>query len=34
VFRVAQRLSGLAEDEVEELTRELGEDPSVGSGPD
>lgn len=34
VFRVAQRLSGLAEDEVEELTRELGEDPSVGSGSD
>ncbi len=25
---------GLAEDEVEELTRELGEDPSVGSGSD
>jgi hypothetical protein len=34
VFRVAQKLSGLAEDEVEELTRELGEDPSVGSGSD
>lgn len=34
VFRVAQRLSGLGEDEVEELTRELGEDPSVGSGSD
>ena len=34
VFRVAQRLSGLAEDEVDELTRELGEDPSVGSGSD
>jgi hypothetical protein len=34
VFRIAQRLSGLAEDEVEELTRELGEDPSVGSGSD
>ena len=34
VFRVAQKLSGLAEDEVEELTRELGEDPSAGSGSD
>jgi hypothetical protein len=34
VFRVAQRLSGLGEDEVEELTRELGEDPSVGPGSD
>ena len=34
VFRAAQKLSGLAEDEVEELTRELGEDPSVGSGSD
>ena len=34
VFRVAQRLSGLAEDEVDELTAALGEDPSVGSGSD
>lgn len=34
VFRVAQRLSGLAEDEVDELISELGEDPSVGSGSD
>ena len=33
-FRVAQRLSGLAEDEVDELVTELGEDPSVGSGSD
>ena len=34
VFRVAQKLSGLAEDEVDELTAALGEDPSVGSGSD
>ena len=34
VFRVAQRLSGLAEDEVDELTVALGNDPSVGSGSD
>jgi hypothetical protein len=34
VFRVAQRLSGLAEYEVDELTAALGEDPSVGSGSD
>jgi hypothetical protein len=34
VFRVAQRLSGLAEDEVDELVTRLGEDPSVGSGSD
>ena len=34
VFRVSQRLSGLAEDEVDELTAALGEDPSVGSGSD
>ena len=34
VFRVAQRLSGLAEDEVDELTVALGNDPSVDSGSD
>jgi len=34
VFRVAQKLSGLAEDEVDELTEALGNDPSVGSGSD
>lgn len=32
VFEVAQRLSGLRPDDVEELTRELGEDQSDGSG--
>jgi hypothetical protein len=34
VFKVAQKLSGLGDDEVEELTRELGEDQSAGSGTD
>lgn len=34
VFTVAQRLSGLAPDEVEELTRELGEAQSAASGTD
>jgi hypothetical protein len=34
VFRVAQRLSGLAEDKADELVSQLGEDPSVGSGSD
>jgi hypothetical protein len=32
VFRVAQRLSGLADDEVEELTNSLKETPSEDSG--
>jgi hypothetical protein len=32
IFKVAQRLSGLADDEVEELTAELGEGQSVVSG--
>lgn len=32
VFVVAQRLSGLTDDDVEELTSDLGEDPSDGSG--
>lgn len=32
VFKVAQRLSGLAEDEVEELTKSLGEGHSDASG--
>ncbi len=34
VFRRAQELSGLADDEVEELTKALGEDSSAGSGSD
>lgn len=34
VFRVAQRLSGLADDEVEELVGELGKDQSDDSGSD
>lgn len=32
VFKVAQRLSGMADDEVEELTTNLKETPSVDSG--
>lgn len=34
VFTVAQRLSGLAPDDVEELTAELKGDPSASSGTD
>lgn len=34
IFRVAQRLSGLADDEVEELTTALKDAPSEGSGSD
>lgn len=34
VFKVAQRLSGLSDQDVEELKRQLGEGPSDGSGTD
>lgn len=34
LYAVAQRLSGLSNEDVEELTKELGEDQSDGSGSD
>lgn len=34
LFKVAQRLSGLGEDEIEELSKGLGEEPSADSGSD
>jgi len=34
VFKVAQDLSGLGDDDVEELTKELGKDPNDDSGSD